>query len=701
MNFTIVHEVPGRIRVSVGGKIPESHACAMEERLLALPAVNTCVAYPKAGSLAVTFNRTEQDRQTVIDELEALDPLTFTKTDSRELLVRTPRFRHLFSQLANMVLAHYARRIMLPVPVKVAWTIWSAIPFMRTALQSLRVGKLDVPVLDAAAIAMGLIQGKPATSSSTMLLLHVGEALEDYTQRRTESGLIRSMLTLPETVRVVRDDSEFEVELSDLKAGDCVVVRTGHQIPIDGTVTKGEAAVNQSSLTGESMPVVRVRGDSVYAGTVVEEGEVFIRISGSPEESKLRSIVTMVEQSEELKSSDQRHIEQMADKLVPWNFLLAGIVAATTRNLQKTSAALMVDYSCALRLSGSIAVMAAQREGAQAGFMVKGSKYFDHMAQADTIVFDKTGTLTQAVPSVREVVAYNNWERDEVLRLAACLEEHFPHPVARAVVNKAFEEGLEHRERHAEVEYVVAHGIVSTLEGARVLIGSEHFVIEDEGVSISEEELDVIHSRSEGSSPLFLAVDGVLRGVIYIDDPLKDGISDVLDELRRLGFKRVVMLTGDNYRSASRIARIAGVDDFQADMLPEDKCRVIDELQEAGHKVVMVGDGVNDSPALSRAYVSVAMGAGSAIAREAADIALVTDDLHSLIELRRLSVALEKRMKHGYSFTVAFNSLLLALGISGVITPQISSVLHNSATIGISASNTRHYLPKSSSIARD
>ena len=297
---------------------------------------------------------------------------------------------------------------------------------------------------------------------------------------------------------------------------------------------------------------------------------------------------------------------------------------------------------------------------------------------------------------MREVVAYNNWERDEVLRLAACLEEHFPHPVARAVVNKAFEEGLEHRERHAEVEYVVAHGIVSTLEGARVLIGSEHFVIEDEGVSISEEELDVIHSRSEGSSPLFLAVDGVLRGVIYIDDPLKEGISDVLDELRRLGFKRVVMLTGDNYRSASRIARIAGVDDFQADMLPEDKCRAIDKLQEEGHKVVMVGDGVNDSPALSRAYVSVAMGAGSAIAREAADIALVTDDLHSLVELRRLSIALEKRMRQGYSFTVVFNSLLLALGISGLITPQVSSVLHNSATIGISAANARHFLPKSS-----
>lgn len=518
--------------------------------------------------------------------------------------------------------------------------------------------------------------------------------LESYTQQRAQSGLIRSFLALPETVRVVRDDIECEVELSSLQVGDLVVVRTGHQIPVDGTVSSGEAAVNQASLTGESLPVVRNQGDTVYAGTAVEEGELFVEVSGSPEESKLRSIVTMVEQSEQLKSSDQRYIERMADKLVPWNFLLAVLVAVTTRNLQKTSAALMVDYSCALRLSGSIAVMAAQREGAQAGFMVKGSKYFNHMAQADTIVFDKTGTLTQAVPSVRDVVAYDGWDRDEVLRLAACLEEHFPHPVARAVVNKAQEEGLEHRERHAEVEYVVAHGIVSALDGARVLIGSEHFVIEDEHIPITHEELEEIHKHAEGSSPLFLAVDGELRGVIYVDDPLKDNIHEVFDQLRELGFKRIIMLTGDNERSAARIARIAGVDEYQAELLPEDKCRIIDELQAAGNKVVMVGDGVNDSPALSRAYVSVAMGAGSAIAREAADIALITDDLASLVDLRRLSLGLEKRMKRGYFFTVAFNSLLLALGISGTVTPQTSSVLHNTATVGISAVNARRYLPQ-------
>ncbi len=705
MKFEIVHEVPGRIRVSLGGKLPESHACALEEHFASISAVEKCVAYPKAGSLAITFVRSSQEtleeqRAVLLRELEEFNPVVAvqeTSTTSQQALVRAPRFRHLFAHLANMAVAHYGRRMMLPLPLRFIWTIWRAVPFVRNALASLKDRRLDVPVLDAAAIVMGLAQGKPSASGSTMFLLHVGEALEDYTQQRAESGLIRSFLALPETVRVVRDDIECEMELSSLQQGDCVVIRTGHQIPVDGTVRSGEAAVNQASLTGEPLAVVRNEGDTVYAGTVVEEGELIVEVSGSPEESKLRSIVIMVEQSEQLKSSDQRHIERMADKLVPWNFLLAALVAATTRNLQKTSAALMVDYSCALRLSGSIAVMAAQREGAQAGFMVKGSKYFNHMAQADTIVFDKTGTLTQAVPSVRKVVAYDGWQRDEVLRLAACLEEHFPHPVARAVVNKAQEEGLEHRERHAAVEYVVAHGIVSTLDGARVLIGSEHFVIEDEHIPITEEELDEIHQQAEGSSPLFLAVDGELRGVIYVDDPLKDNIQEVFGKLRDLGFKRIIMLTGDNERSAARIARIAGVDEYQADLLPEDKCRIIDDLQAAGNKVVMVGDGVNDSPALSRAYVSVAMGAGSAIAREAADIALITDDLASLVDLRALSIGLEKRMKQGYFFTVAFNSLLLVLGISGTVTPQLSSVLHNTATVGISAVNARRYLSANTS----
>lgn len=659
----------------------------------ALPCVTKCVAYPKAGSLAIRFKPSPEARQRILYELDQVDPASLTEINENTILLSAPRSRHLVSLLANMAISFFLRRVMLPVPLKVAWVVWSALPFWKAGLQNLRTGKLNVAVLDAAAISMGLMQGKPSASGSTIFLLRLGEALEDYTQRRTESGLIRSLLTLPETVRVIRDGLECEVELPELRESDCVVVRTGHQIPVDGTVVSGEAAVNQSSLTGESMPVIRNSSDSVYAGTAVEEGELFIKIVGSPEDSKLRSIVTMVEQSEELKSSEQQHIEHMADKLVPWNFLLAGIIAATTHNMSKTSSALMVDYSCALRLSSSIAVMAAQREGAKAGFIVKGSKYFDRMAQADTIVFDKTGTLTQAVPTVRKVVPYNGCKRDEVLRLAACLEEHYPHPVARAVVNQAFTEGLEHREYHAAIEYIVAHGITSTLNGDRVVIGSEHFVIEDEGVPVSDEELKSIHLQAEGSSPLFLAVDGILRGIIYIDDPLKENISETLDELRSMGFKRIIMLTGDNYESASRIARIAGIEEFEAEMLPEDKCRVIDGLQEEGCKVVMVGDGVNDSPALSRAYVSVAMSAGSAIARETADIALMIDDLHSLVELRHLSVNLQKRMKQGCRFAIGFNSLLLALGISGIITPQASSILHNTATVGLSAANTRRFLP--------
>lgn len=482
--------------------------------------------------------------------------------------------------------------------------------------------------------------------------------------------------------------------ISEIKRGDTVVVRLGCQVPADGEVVSGEAGVNQSSLTGEPLAIVRKKGDTVYAGTTVEEGEIFIRVAGNPEESKLRSIVSMVEQSEALKSSDQKHIEAMADKLVPWNFLLAGIVALTTRNLTKTAAALMVDYSCALRLSGSIAVMAAQSESAKRGFTVKGSRYFKHMAEADVIVFDKTGTLTQATPSVREVTSYNEMPAEEVLRLAACLEEHFPHPVARAVVNEAMKRGLEHRERHADVEYVVAHGIASSINGKRCVIGSEHFVVEDEHVAIAPEELEAIHKKACGTSPLFLAVDNVLWGVLYIEDPLKENVAEVVEELKEVGFKRVIMLTGDNERSARRIAAKTGISEFKADLLPEHKHEIVEQLQAEGHRVVMVGDGVNDSPALAAAHVSIAMSSGSAVAREAADISLVSDDLHSLVELRKLSCILEKRMAQGYRVTIGFNTLLLALGIGGIITPQASSLLHNSATVGISAYNARAFLPE-------
>lgn len=695
MRYTIKHEIPGRIRFSLGGKIPEADAVALEEAFLGMRCVTTCTAYPKAGCLAVAFDAPDMvsARNAVIDKLATLrieDIKTWEPADSWAL---APRPRHLFTQIANMVVAHFLRKWFLPKPLRTVINLYHALPFWREAAHSLRAGRLDVPVLDGAAIAMGFAQST-GSAGSTMLLLNIGEALEDFTQRRSEAGLARSLLDIPSRARVERDGAEVEVDIAELAPGDVVVARLGDPIPVDGDVISGEAAINQSSLTGEPLAVVRAAGDSVYAGTAVEEGEIRIRVTGDPASSKVRSIVQMMEQAEALKSTSQKRIESMADALVPWNFLLAGIVALTTRSLTKTAATLMVDYSCALRLSGSIAVMAAQRESAARGFMVRGSRYFDAMSEADVIIFDKTGTLTQAAPQVTHVEPYDGYTRDEALRLAACLEEHFPHPVARAVVNKALEEGLEHRERHAAVEYIVAHGIASSLDGARVVIGSEHFVLEDEHVQVDEAELERIHEQAHGTSPLFLAVDGILRGVIYIDDPLKDGVAEVVSHLHAEGFKKVIMLTGDNERTAARIAEQAGVDEFCADLLPEDKHRIVCELQDAGYKVVMVGDGVNDSPALSAAHVSIAMSGGSAIAREAADISLVSNDLEAIVELRRLSRVLSKRMKSSYRVIVAFNSLLLALGIAGVLTPQMSSALHNGSTVALSAANARAFLPE-------
>jgi heavy metal translocating P-type ATPase len=548
--------------------------------------------------------------------------------------------------------------------------------------------------LDAAAIGMGFLQGNGSSAGRSMYLLHVAEALEDYTQRRSSSSLAQSLMAIPTAARKLDGDLEIEVALDTLVQGDVVVARLGDSIPVDGTVIGGQAAVNQSSLTGEPLAIMRGEGDSVYAGTVVEDGEIRIQITGNPQASKIRSIVTMMEQSDALKSARQKRIESMADKLVPWNFLLAGVVALTTRSISKTAAALMVDYSCALKLSGSIAVMAAQRESAKHGFIVKGSRFFDAMAEADVIVFDKTGTLTAAEPSVCMVESYCEDSPEEILRLAACFEEHFPHPVARAVVNKALEQGLEHRERHAEVEYIIAHGIASSIDGKRAVIGSEHFVLEDEHIAVAPDILEKIHRSANGTSPLLMAIDGVLAGVIYIEDPLKPGTKEVVDQLRALGFKRIIMLTGDNAGAAQKAALAAGVDEFQANLLPEYKHAFVQELQAAGHKVAMIGDGVNDAPALAAAHVSIAMSGGSAVAREAADISLVSDNLGALVELRRLCCALQKRMAAGYRFTIGFNSLLLALGISGLITPQVSSLAHNGSTVALSTLNARSYLPE-------
>jgi len=699
MKYSIVHSVPGRIRVSLHGKIPEDHAVALEEIISSEPFVTRCVAYPKTGTLAIRFCATDKyslndSRDAVLGTLSTLQREQIAAWKPTDSLALAPRPRHLFSQLARMTVWHFARRILLPQPIKTVLRLWHAIPFWRAALASLRARRLDVPVLDGAAIAMGFLQGKGSSAGSSMYLLHVGEAMEDYTQRRSESSLARSLMDIPSNARKLEGDVEIEVPIDDLNPGDVIIARLGDSIPVDGKVIDGYAEVNQSSLTGEPLAIPRAAGDSVYAGTAIEEGEIRILVTDDPNTSKVRSIMCMMEQAEALKSASQRRTERMADKLVPWNFLLAGIVALTTRNLTKTAAALMVDYSCALRLSGAIAVMAAQRESAKRGFIVKGSRFFEAIADADVIVFDKTGTLTAAEPSVCCVESYCDESTDEVLRFAACLEEHFPHPVARAVVNKALEEGLAHREKHAEVEYIVAHGIASSINGKRAVIGSEHFIVEDEGVVIPQKLLQKIHRKAAGSSPLLLAIDGQLVGVIYVEDPLKPDVAHVMSELKSLGFKRTVMLTGDNERTASKIAKLAGIDEYRADLLPEDKHAIIQQLQAEGYKVAMIGDGVNDGPALAAAHVSIAMSGGSAVAREAADIALVSDDLNALVDLRKLSRILVTRMKNGYRFTIAFNSLLLVLGIGGIIAPQVSSAAHNGSTIALSAFNARAFLPE-------
>ena len=593
--------------------------------------------------------------------------------------------------IAELVGFHYMRRWFLPAPIRAAWTLWAYRKFLLAGLRSLANGRLDVPVLDAAAVGISFVKGDFLTAGSTMFLLNIGEALESYTKARSQHELIYSLLAMPETARRIEDGAEVCVSATELAEGDLVVVRTGMPVCVDGVVERGCAMVNQSALTGEPLAVERGVGDSVYAGTACEDGEMFVRVTHGAGGTKLRSIVSMVEQSEGLKGQAQDRRERLADAIVPWNFLLAGIVALTTRSLVKTSAALMVDYSCALKLTSSISVLSAMSQSARAGFTVKGSRHFEELAAADTIVFDKTGTLTEATPNLAGVLAFGDWHEDDVLRFSACLEEHFPHPVARAVVRAAQERGLEHRERHAEVEYVVAHGIASSLEGKRVVIGSRHFVVEDEGVCVSAEQDRLIEGQTAGLSSLYLAVDGELVGVLAIADPIKPGVPAAIASLRELGFSHIVMLTGDNEVAAARIAAQAGITELEANLLPEDKHAYVERLREQGRRVVMVGDGVNDSPSLSAANVGVAMGNGTAIAKEVADVTLVQSDMAALVGLRRLSCELMDRMSTTFTQVIGFNSALLALGIAGVITPQTSSLLHNSSTVLFSMRDSRSF----------
>ena len=692
MQYTIVSEIPGRVRVRLAGSVPEADVEPLQAALEKSPAIASTRVYPRIGSVALAYDAADAStRDAALAWLGMLDAAAIDEARAGCAGALAPRADNLLMDIAELVGFHYMRRWFLPTPIRAAWTLWAYRKFLLAGLRSLASGRLDVPVLDAAAVGISFVKGDFLTAGSTMFLLNIGEALESYTKARSQHELIYSLLAMPETARRIEGGAEVCVSATELAEGDLIVVRTGMPVCVDGVVERGCAMVNQSALTGEPLAVERGVGDSVYAGTACEDGEMFVRVTHGAGGTKLRSIVSMVEQSEGLKGQAQDRRERLADAIVPWNFLLAGIVALTTRSLVKTSAALMVDYSCALKLTSSISVLSAMSQSARAGFTVKGSRHFEELAAADTIVFDKTGTLTEATPNLAGVLAFGDWHEDDVLRFSACLEEHFPHPVARAVVRAAQERGLEHRERHAEVEYVVAHGIASSLEGKRVVIGSRHFVVEDEGVCVSPEQDRLIEGQTAGLSSLYLAVDGELVGVLAIADPIKPSVPAAIASLRELGFSHIVMLTGDNEVAAARIAAQAGITEFEANLLPEDKHAYVERLREQGRRVVMVGDGVNDSPSLSAANVGVAMGNGTAIAKEVADVTLVQSDMAALVGLRRLSCELMDRMSTTFTQVIGFNSALLALGIAGVITPQTSSLLHNSSTVLFSMRDSRSF----------
>ena len=691
MEFTIEREIPGRLRVKLAGPVPENDMGPLSSLLDSCPDIVSSQVYPRIGAIAVVYGPSEEARGRALECLRGVNRADIERMREGHTFSSSTRTRGLLLDIAWLFGTYLVKRWLLPQPIAMIANTVQFIPFLRQAGRSLARAHLDVPVLDASAIAMSLVQLDAKTAGETMFLLNLGEMLERYTEARSEGALIDALMNVGDTAQLVQGDVETQVSVSDLRQGDLIAVRTGMPVVVDGLVESGIAMVNQSSLTGEPLAVERAVGDDVFAGTSVEEGEILVRVKADPASTRLRSIVSLVQGADQYQSARQARREQLAARIVPWNFLLAGIVALVTRSIEKTSAALMVDYSCGLKLTASISVLSAMSQSAQSGFTVKGSKFFDAVRDADTIVFDKTGTLTEATPHVAKVLGSKDWPQREVLRFAACLEEHFPHPVARAVVNAATERGLEHRELHGDVEYLVAHGIASTLDGRRVVIGSEHFVIEDEGVTMTERQKGRIERELAGLSPLYLAVDGKLVGAIGVEDPLKADVACAVQQLRDLGFGRIIMLTGDNARTAARIAEEAGLSEFKADLLPEDKHAFVEELKAQGCNVIMVGDGVNDAPALASADVGIAMGQGTAIAKEVADITLSDGDLSSIVTLVKLSRELSERLDRSFYQVMGLNSAFLAAGIAGVVTPQTSSLLHNATTIGLSLAASRPY----------
>ena len=683
MKFIIKHEIKGRIRISLARKFHTvREADVLEQYLLGLDGVTAAKVYERTADAVIYY---KEDREAVLVQVAAFDGQI---TEKQEMAVKSSGRalnQEYKEKLIQKVLTRFATKTFLPAPVRAVYTSVQAIRYIVKGIHCLVFKrKLHVEVLDATAISVSLLRRDFNTAGSVMFLLGVGELLEEWTHKKSVDDLARSMSLNIGKVWLVKDGQEILVPSDEIEAGDNVRIRVGNVIPFDGEVVSGEAMVNQASMTGESMPVRKGESAIVYAGTVVEEGEITISVRSTNGGSKYENIVHMIEESEKLKSSVESKASHLADQLVPYSLAGTALTYLFTRNVTKALSILMVDYSCALKLSMPLSVLSAINEAGTYSATVKGGKYMEAIAEADTIVFDKTGTLTKAEPTVKQVVSFNGLGEDELLRIAACLEEHFPHSMAKAVVGAARNKNLVHEEMHSKVEYIVAHGISSQIEGRKVIIGSYHFVFEDEKCIIPDDKKELFDGLPDEYSRLYMAIENELAAVICIEDPIREEAADIIKKLKEAGIKKAVMMTGDSERTAKAVAAKIGVDEYYSEVLPEDKAKFVEKEKSLGHKVIMVGDGINDSPALSAADVGIAISDGAELAREIADVTVEGNDLYELVALKHISNALMKRIHKNYRMIMGINSTLIVLGVAGIIPPTTSALLHNTSTIAIS-----------------
>lgn len=688
MRFCIRHETKGRIRFHILQKrMTFEQADILQYYLERQQGVSSVKVYDRTCDAVVVY---ERGREKLIEALQRFHYADCNVPE--EVLGNSGRKMNAEYQdkLADKIIFHYARRFLLPAPLRACYSMVQSIKYLKAGLHCLRMRKIEVPVLDATAIGVSILRGDFSTAGSVMFLLGIGELLEEWTHKKSVDDLARSLSLNVSKVWVKTEQGEVLTDSAKIQPEDEIIVHMGTVIPFDGVVSDGEAMVNQASLTGESVPVRRGVGNSVYAGTVVNEGELTVRVRTVGGGSRFEKIVSMIEESEKLKSSAESRAEHLADRLVPWTLGGTALTWLLTGNVTKAVSVLMVDYSCALKLAMPVSVLSAIREANQHQLTVKGGKFFEAVSEADTIVFDKTGTLTKACPTVREVISFCDKSSDDILRIAACLEEHFPHSMAKAVVDAAVERKLVHEEMHSKVEYIVAHGISTTISGKKAIIGSYHFVFEDEGCVVPDGMEERFVELPQEYSYLYLAIEGKLAGVICIEDPLREEAADVISQLRQVGFSKLVMMTGDSERTASAIAARVGVDEYYSEVLPEDKAGYVEAQKRAGRKVIMIGDGINDAPALSAADVGIAISDGAEIAREIADITIGGDNLERLVMLKKLSDGLIKRIHRNYRAIVGINTGLILLGVGGVLQPTTSALLHNTSTLFIGLESMRN-----------